>query len=90
MANNKTKIVLRDLALDLDGEESTLTASVVGVMNENGQVMYTLMVLANGSLQIKAGGLASRGGIALESRLHIIPESSDRIVLSRPLAVEPK
>ena len=90
MAKNKTKIVLRDLTLDLDGEDSTLTAAVVGVINDAGQVMYTLTVLADGSLQVKAGGLASRGGVVLESRLHITPASSDTIMLSRPLAVEPK
>lgn len=89
MAKPKTQIVVQDLDLKLDGKEVKFSASTVGVVNDLGQVVFTLSVLPDGSLQVKAGGLASRDRIALDNRLHIIPETSDRVVLFRPLAVEP-
>lgn len=90
MAKDKTQITVVDLKQALNGAIEPVSAQIFGVMNEANQVMYTLRMRADGALEVNAGGLASKDGAALESKLQIIPESSGRVVLFRPLASDIK
>ena len=84
MAKDKTQITVVDLKQALNGTIEPISAQIFGVMNEANQVMYTLRMRADGALEVHAGELASKDGSPLESKLHIIPETSDRVVLVRP------
>lgn len=86
MAKDKSTITLVDLKQALNGDIVPVSAQIFGVMNEVNQVIYTLRMREDGALEVNAGGLASKDGVALESKLHIIPETTGRVVLFRPMA----